>query len=146
MPNLERFIIAQENSYANAFQEIRNGKKMSHWMWYIFPQLAGLGFSSTSQFYAIKNLHEADEYLNHPILGKRLIEITTELLKHENLTAYEIFGSPDDKKLKSCMTLFSMVRNAPDVFNQVLLKYFGGKPDSRTLKLLNKNKYFPYLF
>lgn len=140
MPNLERFIIAQENSYANAFQEIRNGKKMSHWMWYIFPQLAGLSFSSTSQFYAIKNLHEADEYLNHSILGKRLIEITTELLKHENLTAYEIFGSPDDKKLKSCMTLFSMVRNAPDVFNQVLLIYFGGKPDSRTLKLLNKNK------
>lgn len=78
---------------------------MSHWMWYIFPQLAGLGFSSTSQFYAIKNLHEADEYLNHPILGKRLIEITTELLKHENLTAYDIFGSPDEKKLKSCMTL-----------------------------------------
>lgn len=139
MPNLERFIIAQENSYANAFQEIRNGKKMSHWMWYIFPQLAGLGFSSTSQFYAIKDLNEAKEYLNHPILGKRLIEITTELFKYENLTAYEIFGSPDDKKLKSCMTLFSSVENAPDIFKQVLLKYFNGNPDSRTLKLLNKN-------
>lgn len=139
MPNLERFIIAQENSYANAFQEIRNGKKMSHWMWYIFPQLAGLGFSPTSQFYAIKNLNEAEEYLNHPILGKRLIEITYELLKYENLTAYEIFGSPDYKKLKSCMTLFSSVESAPVVFNQVLQKYYNGNPDSRTLKLLNKN-------
>lgn len=139
MSNLERFLTAQENSYANAFKEIKNGKKISHWMWYIFPQIAGLGFSPTSQFYAIENLKEAEEYLNHPVLGKRLIEISEALLEHENLTAYQIFGSPDDKKLLSCMTLFSLVKNAPDVFNKVIKKYFAGKPDSKTLKLVNKN-------
>ncbi len=135
---MERFIIAQENTFLTALNEIKNGKKVSHWMWFIFPQLAGLGFSSTSQYYAIKDIKEATEFLNHPILGKRLIEISNELLKHNNLSAFDIFGSPDDKKLKSCMTLFSLVDNAPEVFKQVLDKYFNGKLDNRTVNLLKK--------
>lgn len=135
---MERFISAQLNSYEIALAEIKNGKKISHWMWYIFPQLAGLGFSPTSKYYALKNLQEAKEYLEHPILGKRLLEISHELLNLNNLSAEEIFGSPDDKKLKSCMTLFNMIDNSPSVFNEVLNKYFEGKPDKRTIQLLSK--------
>lgn len=134
---MERFISAQLNSYEIALAEIKNGKKISHWMWYIFPQLAGLGFSPTSKYYALKNLQEAKEYLEHPILGKRLLEISHELLNLNNLSAEEIFGSPDDKKLKSCMTLFNMIDNSPSVFNGVLNKYFEGKPDKRTIQLLS---------
>lgn len=135
---MERFISAQLNSYEIALAEIKNGKKISHWMWYIFPQLAGLGFSPTSKYYALKNLQEAKEYLEHPILGKRLLEISHELLNLNNLSAEEIFGSPDDKKLKSCMTLFNMIDNSPSVFNEVLNKYFEGNPDKRTIQLLSK--------
>lgn len=135
---MERFITAQENSYQTALNEIKNGKKVSHWMWFIFPQLAGLGFSPTSQYYAIKDLKEAADYLNHPILGNRLIEISTELLKHNNLSAEDIFGDPDYKKLKSCMTLFSLLDNAPEVFKLVLNKFFNGNLDNRTLALIKK--------
>jgi uncharacterized protein (DUF1810 family) len=134
--NLSRFTEAQENDYRVALSEIQNGKKRSHWMWYIFPQIAGLGFSETSRFYAIVNLQEATDYLNHPVLGKRLVEISEALLATEGKTANQIFGNPDDLKLKSSMTLFSAVKGAPPVFEQVLDKYFGGAKDQKTLAQL----------
>lgn len=138
MNELDRFLEAQKNDYAIALSEISSGKKRSHWMWYIFPQIAGLGFSSTSKFYAIKDISEAEEYLNHSILGKRLIEISEALLNVKNKTASEIFGSPDDMKLKSSMTLFGAVESANEVFQKVLDKYFGGKKDEKTLGIIGK--------
>jgi uncharacterized protein (DUF1810 family) len=137
MNDLKRFLEAQEEDFAIALSEIREGRKQSHWMWYIFPQIAGLGFSSTSKFYAIKNRREAEEYLRHPVLGPRLIEISAALLEIEGKTASQIFGSPDDMKLKSSMTLFGSLENTDSVFEKVLDKYFGGGQDTRTLELLN---------
>lgn len=136
--NLNRFLDAQENDYEIALAEIKNGKKQSHWMWYIFPQIAGLGFSDTSKYFAIKDLFEAKEYLNHQILRNRLVEISNELLKLENRNAREIFGSMDDKKLKSSMTLFSQVEGANSVFQKILDKFFVGSQDQKTMQLLNK--------
>ena len=138
MPNLlNRFLKAQQTDYFTALSEIKSGQKRSHWMWYIFPQIAGLGFSETSKFYAIKNLEEAKEFLHHPILGMRLKEISNELIKLDEANANKVFGSPDDLKLKSCMTLFSMVEDQPDnVFEKVLNKFFNGKPDNRTIDLV----------
>ncbi len=136
MLNLDRFLIAQENDYARALTEIVNGKKVSHWMWYIFPQFQGLGMSSTSVFYAINSRAEAEAYLHHAVLGKRLFEISKALLLHKNKTALEIFGRPDDMKLKSCMTLFSLVCEGESVFHQVLKQYFDGEIDERTKGLL----------
>lgn len=138
MNDLQRFTEAQENDYQTALAEIKAGRKRSHWMWYIFPQIAGLGFSSTSKFYAIRDLSEAAEYLNHPILGRRLIEISEALLNVENKTASEIFSSPDDMKLKSSMTLFGAVENANEVFQKVLDKFYGGAKEERTLRLIGK--------
>lgn len=135
MNDLQRFLEAQEDDFKIALSEIRNGRKQSHWMWYIFPQIAGLGFSSTSRFYAIKDLTEAGEYLRHPILGKRLIEISEALLEIEGKTASQIFGSPDDMKLKSSMTLFASLDKTNPVFQQVLDQYYGGAKDERTLEL-----------
>jgi uncharacterized protein (DUF1810 family) len=135
--NLQRFIDAQETDYSRALSEIRNGRKRSHWMWYIFPQIAGLGFSETTKRYAIKDINEAIAYLEHPVLGARLIEISTALLHINNKTTNEIFGSPDDLKLRSSMTLFSSVTNADPVFQAVLDKYFNGEKDLKTLKLIN---------
>ena len=134
---LDRFLDAQKNTYSHALSEIQNGKKTSHWMWFIFPQIAGLGFSETSRFYAIRDLEEATVYLAHPILGKRLVEITSVLLAKQDKSAHEIFGSPDDMKLLSCMTLFSQVKNALAVFNDVIEKYFEGRKDVKTLELIN---------
>lgn len=134
--DLNRFLDAQENNFNEALSEIKNAKKQSHWMWFIFPQIAGLGFSHYSVHYAIQNIEEAALYLQHPILGKRLIEISKELLKINGKTANETFGKPDDLKLKSCMTLFSLLDNPNPVFNQVLLKYFHGAQDAKTIKLL----------
>ena len=105
-------------------------------MWYIFPQIAGLGFSSTSKFYAIKNIAEAENFLAHPVLGERLIEISEALLEIEGRTAHQIFGSPDDMKLKSSMTLFAALDDANPVFQKVLDKYFDGAKDARTLELI----------
>ena len=136
MNDLKRFLDAQENDYAVALAEIKRGRKRSHWMWYIFPQIAGLGFSSTSKFYAIKDRDEAKEYLAHPILGKRLIEISEALLIIEGKTAHEIFSSPDDLKLKSSMTLFAALDAANQVFQKVSDKYFGGAKDGKTLEML----------
>lgn len=134
--DLERFTDAQKNDYQRALSEIKNGRKRSHWMWYIFPQIAGLGFSSTSKFYAIKDIGEAESYLAHPTLGGRLVEISNALLEIEGKTANQIFGSPDDAKLKSSMTLFGALENTNPVFQRVLDKYFNGTKDHRTLELL----------
>lgn len=134
--NLERFIKAQETSYETALAEIRSGRKRSHWMWYIFPQIKGLGYSSTAQYYAIQNRTEAEEYLSHPVLGKRLVEISEALLEIENDDVSTVFWYPDDMKLKSSMTLFYLVsRN--DVFKRVLEKYFDGEMDEKTVEILN---------
>lgn len=136
--DLSRFLEAQENTYAKALAEIRNGYKETHWMWFIFPQIAGLGLSSTSKFYAIKDIKEADLFLRHPILGKRLIEISRILLELEDFTAREIFGQPDDAKLQSCMTLFNSLENTNEVFVEVLERYYNGKEDEHTLEIINK--------
>lgn len=135
--NLQRFISAQETDYSTALSEIIKGKKQSHWMWYIFPQIEGLGFSETSKFYAIKDLKEAEEYLKHPVLGRRLVEISSELLKLKINNAHQIFGSPDDMKLHSSMTLFSLITGADPVFQNVLNKFFEGKKDERTILEVN---------
>lgn len=132
--NLERFVTAQAGSYADALAEIKNGRKRSHWMWFIFPQIAGLGRSDTAQYYAIKSLKETESYLHHPVLGPRLIEISTELLKLQSSNANQIFGSPDDMKLHSSMTLFAEVTGANAVFSAVLQKFFGGEKDKNTLE------------
>ncbi|MBK0379158.1 DUF1810 domain-containing protein [Mucilaginibacter sp. SD-g] len=136
MYDLNRFLSAQERDYDIALAEIKSGRKRSHWMWYIFPQIAGLGFSETSKFYAIKNLAEAVNYLRHPVLGQRLIEISTALVKLEDDDATRIFGSPDNLKLKSSMTLFGALPDSDPVFAQVLVKYFNGIRDRETLRLL----------
>ena len=137
MINLDRFITAQENDYERALSEIKNGKKHSHWMWYFFPQFKGLGMSSTSVFYAINSREEAEAYLHHAVLGQRLMEISETLLLHKDKTATEIFGKPDDMKIKSCMTLFSLVTENDSVFKLVLDQYFDGKIDLRTKELLS---------
>lgn len=136
--NLQRFINAQAKDYSIALSEIKNGKKQSHWMWYIFPQIQGLGFSETSKFYAIKNIHEAKEFLNHPVLGSRLIEICNELLNLETTDPHKIFGSPDDTKLFSSMTLFSSLPETDPVFQKVLNKFFAGEKDEKTNKIINE--------
>ena len=138
--NLERFINAQENSYHMALKEIKNGKKLSHWMWFIFPQIDGLGLSSISKEYSIKNSQEAKDYLNHNISGKRLIEITSALMKLENKSARSIFGYPDYLKLKSSMTLFKIISSDNEIFSGVLGKYFNGEVCEYT------EKYFTIIF
>lgn len=135
--SLERFVKAQDQSYENALNEIKRGRKKSHWMWYVFPQIKGLGYSSTAQYYAIQNKEEVKEYLSHPILSKRLVEISEELMKLESNNANEIFGYPDDMKLKSSMTLFSLV-SEQEIFKKVLDKYFDGKIDERTVEILKE--------
>jgi uncharacterized protein (DUF1810 family) len=136
--DLKRFLSAQEHDYATALSEIKAGRKRSHWMWYIFPQISGLGFSSTSAYYGIKSLEEAAAYLQHPVLGKRLLEISEVLLTLEGRNATAIFGQPDDVKLKSSMTLFSRVPGSPAIFQQVLDKFFYGLGDEKTIELLAK--------
>jgi uncharacterized protein (DUF1810 family) len=134
--NLNRFVKAQENDYQRALAEIRSGCKQSHWMWYIFPQFDGLGFSPTSKRYSIKSLAEARAYLGHPVLGPRLRECAEAVLGVEGRSAFEIFGSPDDLKLRSYATLFAHVSPAGSVFERLLDKYYQGEPDSQTVRLL----------
>lgn len=136
MEDLNRFIEAQEDYYDIAYEEIKSGKKKTHWMWYIFPQIQGLGRSSTSQYYAIKNSDEALAFLNDEYLGGHLIEISKALMKLDSDNPTEIFGKPDDMKLRSCMTLFASVSDDNSIFHQVINKYFDGKPDKRTLAIL----------
>jgi len=137
--DLDRFLEAQEQTYENALREIRLGSKQTHWMWFIFPQLRGLGFTDYNIFYGIENLTEATLYLNHPILGKRLVEITQAMLENEKKTALEILGRPDERKLKSCMTLFGLLPETPECFRQVLEKYYNGKQDEKTLQLIKES-------
>jgi uncharacterized protein (DUF1810 family) len=136
--DLQRFVRAQEYNYADAISELKHGQKTSHWMWYIFPQLEGLGQSYASKKFSIKTLDEARAYLRHPVLGARLKECTEAVLTIEDKTVSEIFGFPDDMKLNSSMTLFEQVAEKKPVFSNVLDKYFHGERDSRTLALLNK--------
>lgn len=138
--NLSRYIDAQETDYRSALAEINAGRKVSHWMWYIFPQYDGLGFSSTSKHYAIKSLKEAAVYLGHPALGPRLLECTNALLAVNDRTAHEIFGSPDDLKLKSSMTLFAQVSPEGSMFERAMDKYFGGQRDEKTLELIQGDR------
>ena len=135
-PNLQRFLDAQTGDYQTALAELKAGRKRSHWMWYIFPQIQGLGFSSMAQHYAITDAAEAAEYLKHPVLGSRLLEISKALLTLPGSNATNIMGSPDDLKLRSSMTLFGTVPGADSVFQAVLDKFFGGAPDAKTLQLL----------
>lgn len=134
--HLRRFLAAQEPIYRSVLAELQGGRKRSHWMWFIFPQIAGLGHSATSMHYAIQSRDEAAHYLAHPALGTRLIECAETVLNLTGRSAREIFGSPDDLKLRSCMTLFAALPNADPVFRAVLAKYYEGKADPRTLDLL----------
>ena len=135
MHDLNRFISAQERSYDAALREIKSGHKKTHWMWYIFPQIAGLGFSSTAQFYAISSMQEAKDYYAHPVLGKRLVEISEALLALDTNDAAAVMGYPDDLKLRSSMTLF-LAASGDAVFQRVLDKFYSGMPDSKTLHIL----------
>ena len=135
MHDLNRFISAQERSYDAALREIKSGRKRTHWMWYIFPQIAGLGFSSTARFYAISSMQEAKDYYAHPVLGKRLVEISEALLALDTNDAGAVMGYPDDLKLRSSMTLF-LAASGDAVFQKVLDKFYSGKPDSKTLSIL----------
>ena len=134
---LDRFVQAQVGDYEQALAEILAGRKQSHWMWYIFPQIDGLGFSSMSRRYAISSRAEARAYLEHPLLGPRLIECAEAAMSVEGKSANEIFGSPDDMKLRSSATLFAAV--SPDsVFTRLLDRYFKGEGDPKTLQLLGR--------
>jgi uncharacterized protein (DUF1810 family) len=137
--NLQRFVSAQARDYKAACEELRSGRKRTHWMWYIFPQFDGLGYSTTSKLYAIKSKDEARQYLAHPILGTRLLECVNILLSLKGRSASEIFESPDDLKLKSSMTLFASVQPTEPAFARVIEMYFQGKSDNRTLELLNQS-------
>jgi uncharacterized protein (DUF1810 family) len=134
--NLNRFLQAQARDYEKALSEIKCGRKRTHWMWYIFPQFDGLAFSSTSKHYAIKSVDEAKAYLNHSILGTRLLECTKAVMAVEGRSASQIFGSPDDLKLHSCVTLFASVSPEGSVFERLLEKYYNGMRDEKTMGLL----------
>ena len=137
--DLNRFVRAQEPEYETALSEIRDGRKQSHWMWYIFPQLDGLAASSTSKYYAIKGVAEARAYLDHQVLGPRLLACAGAVLQVEGRSATEIFGSPDDVKLLSCLTLFACVSPQGSVFDRLLDKYYRSERDDRTLRLLDRD-------
>jgi uncharacterized protein (DUF1810 family) len=134
--DLGRFVSAQQGIYDQALAEVRAGRKRSHWMWFIFPQLVGLGHSPTTERYAIKSLAEARAYMAHPVLGSRLVECSEALLSLHGRSASEIFGSPDDLKLRSSMTLFAHVAEPGSVFGRVVDRYYDGEEDPRTLQLL----------
>ena len=133
---LDRFLDAQRGDYAAALAEVRRGRKTSHWMWYIFPQIAGLGQSSTARYYSIRDLEEAREYYAHPVLGQRLREISGALLELRGSDPVAVFGGIDSMKLKSSMTLFAVAAPDDPIFQQVLDKYYGGEQDALTLRIL----------
>ena len=133
--DLSRFHKAQKGTYETALAEIRAGRKRSHWIWYIFPQIQGLGYSSTAQYYAIEDLNEAKAYLADPVLRERLLEISNALLALDSCDPSEVMGYPDDLKLRSSMTLFSLVDPECTVFRDVLEKFYDGREDSRTIAL-----------
>ena len=133
---LDRFLDAQRGDYAAALAEVRRGRKTSHWMWYIFPQIAGLGQSSTARYYSIRDLEEAREYYAHPVLGQHLREISGALLELRGSDPVAVFGGIDSMKLKSSMTLFALAAPDDPIFQQVLDKYYGGEQDALTLRIL----------
>lgn len=135
--NLDRFVRAQDGVYDEVIAELNAGRKCTHWMWFIFPQFDGLGFSPMAHYYAVKSIAEARSYLNHPTLGPRLQECMAALLAIEGRSAYEILGSPDDLKLRSCATLFAAISMEGSVFERVLTKYYQGEPDCKTLQLIS---------
>ncbi|WP_347050743.1 DUF1810 domain-containing protein [Flavobacterium olei] len=135
--DLSRFLDAQNKLYLTALSEISKGKKETHWMWFIFPQIKGLGQSDTAILYAINDLKEATDYLEHPILGKHLIEISELLLTFKRKSADGIFGDLDARKLRSCMTLFSMTENANPIFQEILDAFFSGEKDPITVSIIN---------
>jgi uncharacterized protein (DUF1810 family) len=136
--NLERFVTAQAPVFDTVLAELRASRKQSHWMWFIFPQLAGLGRSSTARFYGISSIDEARAYLAHPVLGPRLDRCTRIVLASESPSLHAIFGSPDDMKFRSCMTLFSLAAVDPDnPFRQALDRSCCGRPDEQTLALIH---------
>lgn len=141
MEELAHFIAAQQASYQTALAQVRSGRKQSHWMWYIFPQLNGLGQSGMAKKYVILGMDHAQAYLSHPVLGKRLVEISRAALASPAASALALMGSPDDLKLRSCMTLFAQLPGADPVFSKVLERYFDAVPDPRTLQLLGKKRY-----
>ena len=134
----DRFLFAQQDIYSTALAELKNGCKQSHWMWFVFPQLAGLGRSETARYYALSNLTAARQYLNHPVLGARLLECSQAILAVEGRTVQQMLGFPDNLKLHSCMTLFALVCPDGSIFQQVLDKYFAGARDVGTLALLTE--------
>jgi uncharacterized protein (DUF1810 family) len=135
--NLERFVTAQAPVFETVLAELRAGRKRTHWMWYIFPQLAGLGQSATARFYGISSIDEARAYLGHPLLGPRLVLCTRIVLASESSSLHAIFGAPDDMKFRSSMTLFSLATDDPDnPFRQALERWCGSRPDERTLALI----------
>lgn len=138
--SLTRFHTAQERDYDRALSEIRSGHKRSHWIWYIFPQIAGMGYSSTSKYYAIVDFNEAVAYWNDPVLRARLLEISRALLELKSNDAEEVMGWPDDMKLRSCMTLFAEVAPEEEMFRKVLEKFFDGELDGKTLEILGVDK------
>ena len=134
---MNKFIKAQEAVYGKVLSELRAGHKQTHWMWFIFPQIDGLGRSPTALHYAVKNIKEAQQYLNHPVLGARLMQCTEIMLDLDNTSALAVFGKIDAMKFKSSMTLFMLAADSDSVFEKVLDKYFNGERDSKTLEILN---------
>ena len=133
---LVRFVEAQEPVYARVLAELNAGRKQSHWMWFIFPQIAGLGHSALARHYAIASLDEAGHYLAHPVLGTRLIECTRLVLAVLDGSAFEIFGTPDDLNFRACMTLFRLAAPEREEFPRALDRFFDGEPDARTVEIL----------
>ncbi len=136
MWDLDRFVAAQQADYERALGELRRGRKQSHWMWYIFPQVQGLGHSFMSRRYALSGVEEARAYLAHPVLGPRLLECCRAALETGSSTPREVFGTPDDLKFRSCLTLFALADPAEPVFAELLDKFYGGKKDPQTLDIL----------
>lgn len=134
--NLDRFVKEQKRTYGTALREVSEGMKRSHWMWWIFPQITGLGMTTTSHIYSIKSIDEARAFFDHPYLGRNLREISDALLTLATDDAYEVFGTPDDLKLRSSMTLFAEAVPDEEVFGKVLDKFYGGKKDERTIEIL----------
>lgn len=138
MWDLERFVLAQQVNCEDALREMRCGRKQTHWMWYIFPQLRGLGRSAMSMRYGLDGLEEARAYLAHPVLGPRLLECCEAVLKADSNDPWEVFGSPDNLKFCSCLTLFALAAPSVPIFEQLLDKFYGGQKDLRTIQVLSR--------
>ena len=134
--DLERFVKAQEHSYSAALDEVTNGRKQSHWVWFILPQLRGLGFSERAHKFGISGMAEAKAYMAHPLLGPRLVEVVEAMLQHKGSSAEDVLGDTDARKFQSCLTLFSLAAPQVACFNEALQQFFSSERDAATLKLL----------